>query len=124
MQEFLSEVRELAAWLTRRPHRQQTELAVPVECVDLILRFTDARGATSETGAMMRPTVNLDDALLRDAQATLKTSGVTATVNAALAAVVRQSRLAAFDVRLFDITDDDISEARRERKPMDTDEVV
>lgn len=63
----------------------------------------------------MRTTVTLDQALLDDARRLLGTSGVSETVNAALALAVRQARLAAFDVRLFDITDDDIEEARADR---------
>lgn len=64
---------------------------------------------------MSRTTVTLDDVLLDDARRLLGTSGVSETVNAALALAVRQARLAAFDVRLFDITDDDIATARAER---------
>jgi hypothetical protein len=57
----------------------------------------------------------LDDDLLRDAQTALGTSGVSSTVNAALAAAVRQARLAEFDVGLFDITDGELSAARADR---------
>lgn len=64
---------------------------------------------------MSRTTVTLDDVLLDDARRLLGTSGVSETVNAALALAVRQARLAAFDVRLFDITDDDIAAARADR---------
>ena len=64
---------------------------------------------------MSRTTVSLDDDLLRSAQAALGTSGVSSTVNAALAAAVRQARLAEFDVRLFDITDDELAAARADR---------
>ncbi|MGH8887376.1 MAG: type II toxin-antitoxin system VapB family antitoxin [Egibacteraceae bacterium] len=64
---------------------------------------------------MARTTVNIDDDLLSEAQRTLGTAGVSATVNAALAAAVRQARLAGFDVRLFDVTDEDIADARRDR---------
>lgn len=46
----------------------------------------------------------------------LGTSGVSETVNAALAAAVRQARLAAFDVRAFDIEDEDIVAARSDRR--------
>ncbi len=63
----------------------------------------------------MRTTVNIDAQLLHEAQRTLGTAGVTGTVNAALAAAVRQAHLAAFDVRAFDVTDDDIADARRDR---------
>lgn len=73
---------------------------------------------------MVRTTVNLDDSLLQEARAALNTKGVTATVNAALAAVVQQARLAAFDVRLFDVTDEDIADARRERTPTAAAEVA
>ncbi len=38
----------------------------------------------------------------------LGTRGISDTVNAALAAAVRQAKRAAFDVRRFDITDDDV----------------
>lgn len=67
---------------------------------------------------MSRTTVTLDDVLLDDARRLLGTSGVSETVNAALALAVRQARLAAFDVRLFDITDDDIATARADRSGM------
>lgn len=64
---------------------------------------------------MARTTVSLHDTLLHDAQRALGTRGVSETVNAALAVAVRQSRLAAFDVRLFDVTDDDLATARADR---------
>jgi Arc/MetJ family transcription regulator len=64
---------------------------------------------------MSRTTVTLDDDLLQDARRLLGTSGISDTVNAALAVVVRQARLAAFDVRRFEITDDDIATARADR---------
>ena len=64
---------------------------------------------------MTRTTVNIDDELLSEAQQTLGTAGISATVNAALAATVRQARLAAFDVRMFDVTDQDVADARRDR---------
>lgn len=57
--------------------------------------------------------MNIDDDLLDQARQGLGTKAVTTTVNAALAAAVRQARLEAFDVRLFDVTDEDIAEARR-----------
>lgn len=66
---------------------------------------------------MARTTVSLDDALLDDARRLLGTTGVSDTVNAALAAAVRHARLAAFDVRGFDITDDELAEARADRAP-------
>ncbi len=57
---------------------------------------------------MPRTTVSVDDDLLRDASQALGTRGISETVNAALAAAVRQAKRAAFDVRRFDITDDDV----------------
>lgn len=63
----------------------------------------------------MRTTVSLDDDLLHEARQALGTTGVSDTVNAALAATVRQAKLAGFDVRVFDVTDDDIAEVRAER---------
>ncbi|MGE3289673.1 MAG: type II toxin-antitoxin system VapB family antitoxin [Pseudonocardia sp.] len=63
----------------------------------------------------MRTTVTLDEVLLDDARRLLGTTGVSETVNAALALAVRQARLAAFDVRQFDITDDDLADARADR---------
>ncbi|MGH3905612.1 MAG: type II toxin-antitoxin system VapB family antitoxin, partial [Pseudonocardiaceae bacterium] len=41
---------------------------------------------------MSRTTVTLDDELMRDAQRLLGTSGVSETVNAALAVAIRQAR--------------------------------
>lgn len=64
---------------------------------------------------MSRTTVTLDDGLLQDARRLLGTSGVSETVNAALAAAVREARLVSFDVRRFDVTDDDIAAARADR---------
>ena len=64
---------------------------------------------------MTRTTVTLDDHLIEDARRLLGTSGISETVNAALAVAVRQARLAAFDVRRFEITDDDIATARADR---------
>lgn len=64
---------------------------------------------------MARTTVSIDDELLRGAAEALGTRGVTETVNAALAAAVRHARLAAFDVRAFDIDDEDIATARADR---------
>lgn len=69
---------------------------------------------------MARTTVNINDELLREAQRALGTVGVSATVNAALAATVRQARLAGFDVHLFDVTDEDIADARRDRLAIPT----
>jgi Arc/MetJ family transcription regulator len=45
---------------------------------------------------MSRTTVTLDDDLLQDARRLLGTSGISDTVNAALAVAVRQARLAAW----------------------------
>lgn len=64
---------------------------------------------------MSRTTITLDDDLLQNARRLLGTSGISDTVNAALAVAVRQARLAAFDVRQFEITDDDIAAARADR---------
>jgi Arc/MetJ family transcription regulator len=64
---------------------------------------------------MSRTTVTLDDDLLRDARRLLGTSGISETVNAALAMAVRQAGRAAFDVRRFEITDDDVATARADR---------
>lgn len=61
---------------------------------------------------MPRTTVSFDDDLPQDARRLFGTSD---TVNAALAVAVRQARLAAFDVRRFEITDDDIATARADR---------
>ncbi len=64
---------------------------------------------------MSRTTVSVDDDLLRDARQALGTRGISETVNAALAAAVRQAKRAAFDVRRFDITDGDVVAARADR---------
>jgi Arc/MetJ family transcription regulator len=64
---------------------------------------------------LSRTTVTLNDDLLQDARRLLGTSGISDTVNAALALAVRQARLATFDVRQFEITDDDIATARADR---------
>jgi len=64
---------------------------------------------------MSRTTVALNDDLLQDARRLLGTSGISDTINAALAVAIRQARLAAFDVRRFEITDDDIATARADR---------
>lgn len=64
---------------------------------------------------MARTTVSVDDELLQEARRALGTTGISDTVNAALAAAVRQAGLAEFDVRLFDITDDDLATARADR---------
>ena len=63
----------------------------------------------------MRTTVNIDDASLKAAQDALGTVGLTETVNRALAEVARQARLRSFDVRAFDVTDEDIASGRADR---------
>lgn len=64
---------------------------------------------------MARTTVNIDQRLLTDAQRVLGTSGVTDTLNAAMAAVVQRAALDDFSLAAFDITDDDLAEARADR---------
>lgn len=63
----------------------------------------------------MRTTLNIDMTLLEAAKRALGTEGVSETVNAALADVARRVAIQRFDVRLFDVTDDDIALARRDR---------
>ena len=63
----------------------------------------------------MRTTVNIDDASLKAAQDALGTRGLTETVNRALQEVARHARLQSFDVRDFDVTDDDIAASRADR---------
>lgn len=63
----------------------------------------------------MRTTVNLDPEALSAARRALGTDGVSETVNAALSDVARRVAMGRFDVRLFDVTDDDIALARRDR---------
>jgi Arc/MetJ family transcription regulator len=63
----------------------------------------------------MRTTVNIDDALLVAAKQALGTSGLTETVNGALARAAREARLKDFDVRDFDVTDEDIAAGRADR---------
>ena len=65
----------------------------------------------------MRTTVNIDPELVEAARLTLKTHGLSETVNAALADVSRRSRLQKFDVRTFDISEEDVAAARRDRLP-------
>jgi Arc/MetJ family transcription regulator len=48
---------------------------------------------------MARTTVDVDEVALMAAQAALGTSGLTATINAALREIARRSVLADFDVR-------------------------
>jgi Arc/MetJ family transcription regulator len=64
---------------------------------------------------MPRTTVNVEETALEEARRALGTEGLSETINAALREVARRSRLAAFDVRSFDITDADIESARRNR---------
>jgi Arc/MetJ family transcription regulator len=64
---------------------------------------------------MARTTVNVDETLLAAASEALGTTGVTETVNAALAETVRRARLADFSVAEFDITDEELAEARADR---------
>lgn len=63
----------------------------------------------------MRTTVNVDDALLTEVRNVLGTSGVSDTINAAMSSVLRRAELDAFDISHFDISDDDVVEARRDR---------
>lgn len=67
----------------------------------------------------MRTTVNIDGGLLTAAQQALGTSGVTDTVNAAMADVARRAVLATFSINEFDITDGDLAAARRDRSQPD-----
>lgn len=64
---------------------------------------------------MTRTTVSVDDVLLAEARTALGTAGVSDTVTAALAAAVERARLAEFDVHLFDLTDEDLADARSDR---------
>lgn len=64
---------------------------------------------------MARTTVNIDEGLLAEAQRALGTHGVTETINAAMSAVVQRSALDDFSLNEFDITDDDLAEARQDR---------
>jgi Arc/MetJ family transcription regulator len=64
---------------------------------------------------MARTTVNVDMALLDGARQALGTVGLSETVNAALAATARRHALAGFDIGAFDVTDEDIATARRDR---------
>jgi hypothetical protein len=67
----------------------------------------------------MRTTVNVDDDLLVEAREVLGTTGVTDTVNAARAETARRARLAEFDIGSFDITDEDLADARTDRTVVD-----
>jgi Arc/MetJ family transcription regulator len=64
---------------------------------------------------MARTTVNIDDALLAEARRVLGTEGVTATIHAAMSAVVRRAALDEFTINDFDITDADLADSRRDR---------
>lgn len=63
----------------------------------------------------MRTTVNIDPELLHMARNGLGTEGVSETINAALADVARRTRLREFDVRMFDVSDEDLADSRRDR---------
>ena len=67
----------------------------------------------------MRTTVNLDPAALEAARLALGTDGVSETVNAALGDVARRVAIGRFDVRLFDVTDEDIASSRQDRLPVE-----
>lgn len=64
---------------------------------------------------MARTTVNVDDTTLQQARLVLGTRGVTETINAAMADVVRRAALEEFTLSDFDITDADLAESRRDR---------
>lgn len=64
---------------------------------------------------MSRTTVNIDDALLEDAQRLLGTHGVTETINSAMSIVLRRAALDDFSLDAFDIDDADLNEARQDR---------
>ncbi len=67
---------------------------------------------------MARTTVDVDERVLDAARRALGTAGVTATVNAALTRVARDSALKDFDVtRDIDGTPDEVEANRRERGP-------
>ncbi len=63
--------------------------------------------------------MNLDPGALDAARRALGTNGVSETVNAALTDVARRVAIGRFDVRLFDVTDDDIALARQDRLATD-----
>ena len=63
----------------------------------------------------MRTTVNVDSDLVDSARRTLKTQGLSETINAALADVSRRAKLKSFDVLEFDVKDEDIASARANR---------
>jgi Arc/MetJ family transcription regulator len=65
---------------------------------------------------MARTTVDVDEAALAAARTTLGTTGTSATVNAALRAVVRREALAGFDVvHDIDGTPEELAAQREER---------
>jgi Arc/MetJ family transcription regulator len=67
---------------------------------------------------MARTTVDVDDDALHAARAELGTTGLSATINAALRDVVRRATLADFDVvRDIDGTPDEVEANRQERGP-------
>ena len=67
---------------------------------------------------MTRTTVDVDDRALAMARAELGTTGLSATVNAALRDVARRRRLEGFDVlRDIDGTPAEVEANRRERFP-------
>jgi Arc/MetJ family transcription regulator len=67
---------------------------------------------------MGRTTVDVDEQALEAARAELGTSGLSATINAALRDVVRRRTLADFDVvRDVDGTPGDVERNRQERGP-------
>lgn len=71
---------------------------------------------------MARTTVDVDEAALTAAQATLGTDGLSATVNAALRDVARRSVLAGFDVRRdIDGSPSEVESGRRARGGATTD---
>ncbi|MGH2772733.1 MAG: type II toxin-antitoxin system VapB family antitoxin [Actinomycetota bacterium] len=63
----------------------------------------------------MRTTINLDESLVDSAKAALRTRGLSETVNAALAFVARRGSLRRFDIRAFDVSEEDIATARADR---------
>jgi Arc/MetJ family transcription regulator len=67
---------------------------------------------------MGRTTVDIDERAFEAAQAELGTSGLSATVNAALRDVARRGELAGFDVAVdIDGTPQEVEANRRERFP-------
>ncbi len=65
-----------------------------------------------------RTTVDVDERALEAAQRALGTAGLSATVNAALARVARDSALAGFDVTIdIDGSPDEVEANRTERVP-------